>query len=627
VAEVALQLARDTKAKVLAFHPGKREIAATATSIEKLQATVPEDERVAVVPLHGQLTAEEQSKAFEPYPYGAVVATTNAAETSLTVPDAIAVVDGGEVRVDRMRYDLIASGTQGLYLENAPQANLDQRAGRVGRTQDGVYVACTQDGGMFPVPYEDRPEYATPSIQRSSLDGLLLHLKATGYEFTDFSFFHAVPEEAVKAAAYRLYNLGAIDEQGHITERGKRMERLPLDPEYACMVVFAYENDYNAEVKRNVLDIAAIMQRGGVLGRAPKEQKWRDLLAQNKRGEVLEADGDYFAQLEAYIELLHHVDVEDWASYDINEHTASLVEQDRESLARVLGVSLHAPRVVAPSHRRSVLTCIHAGQINQIWRRSGELWSLLIGPRAEYQLTASSVVQNVGELVTGSLFSLGIGEKTYNTVQNVHVVQDYDSLATAAGHLVKRVYAKDSAVYDPERGALVVAVEHKLGSLVLRTTYEELDARADTLQIDAVRQGYADHAWNTWEGRKEQAAPLTMEATDIAIEQPESRQYATDPVTDEPLLAWRGGKGQWVRTKEIAIESLRAHRAQLQKQPRKQELREIKADVKTMRSRLIAASRRADKPTADTVKSLLARAANTREWLEEAAKFFEPTEL
>ncbi len=627
VAEVALQLARDTGAKVLAFHPGKREIAATEAAINKQQAGVAEDERVVVVPLHGQLTAEEQRKAFEAYPNGSVVATTNAAETSLTVPDAVAVVDGGEVRVDRMRYDLITSGTKGLYLENAPQANLDQRAGRVGRTQDGVYVACTQDGDMFPVPYEDRPAYATPSIQRSALDGLLLHLKATGHEFSDFKFFHEVPDVAAKAAAYRLYNLGAIDEHGTITERGLQMERLPLDPEFACMVVFAYENDYSADVKRNILDIAAIMQRGGVLGRAPKEQKWRDLLVKNRRGEVVEADGDYFAQLEAYIELSQHVDIEDWIDYDVNEHAASLVEQDRESLARVLGVSVHKPRVVAPSNRRAVLTCIHAGQINQIWRRSGEMWSLLIGPRAEYELTASSVVQNVGELVTGSLFSLGIGEKTYNTVQDVHAVQGYETLAIAAKHLVKRVYAKDTAVYDAERKALVVAVEHKLGPLVLRTTYEELDAGSDEASLDAVRQGYLDHAWNTWDERKDQRPTLTAETIDAAIEQPEAKQYGTDPVTGEPLLAWKGGKGQWVRSRDVAVESLKAHKAQLQKQPRKQEQREIKAEVRAMRAKLVAANKRADRATTDRIRAILGSVTNTREWLEEATLFFEPASV
>ena len=625
VAEVALQFATDSGNKVLAFHAGKREIAATAQTIAARQEHIEKYKHIPVIPLHGQLSADEQRLAFDDYDTGSVIATTNAAETSLTVPGAIAVVDGGDVRTDRLRYDLVPTGSEGLYLEPASQANLNQRAGRVGRTGPGDYVLCTQKGGELPLPFASRPEYGTPAMHRTSLDGMVLHLKASGYNASDFRFFHEPPKRALEAATQRLTVLGALDKNGNVTQRGLQMERLPLDPEYSCMIVFAYEKGYSDEVKKHVIDIAALMQRGGILKRAPQEQRWRELIESDIEGDPKEQDSDFFVQLEVYAEIMNYVKREHWENYDIIEHSADLVEQGRESLARALDIELSSVTTVEAKNRHTVLTCIHAGQLNQLWQRRGEQWSLAVGTSLEYELASSSVVRNVGRLVTGNLFSLGNPGITYHAIQNVNRVIDDATLEQSAAHLISDVESDAPAYYDPEKQALVIRMDRTLGSLVLRSYTKTVDVAHDSPEIDVVRKGHSDYAWSLWLSKKDKPVAYTSDTIDAAIKEPKQIQYGEDPITGEPLLAWIGGKGTAVRSKEAALHSLLSFKAQLDKKPKKDELNAIKADVRSMRAKLTALKKGSKTNPAITearVREVLLAMNNSREWLDEASSLF-----
>jgi hypothetical protein len=625
VANVALNVAARSRGKVLAFLPGKREIKKVMTVAEDRQSD--NVDCVPVISLHGQQTAKKQREAFRDYPRGVVIATTNAAETSLTVPGAIAVVDSGEVRTDRVSYDLVRTGSEGLYLEEASQANLNQRAGRVGRTGPGEYVLCSPDGKSPAVPHEDRPEYATPAMERSRLDGLLLRLKATGHEIDDFRFFHKPPPEAVKAARKRLFTLGALTENGAITERGLQMEKLPLDPEYSCMIAFAYEKGYSDEVKANLIDIAAIMQPGGILKRAPKEQRWRELLATDVYDDVRETDSDFAAQLEAYTNLFYNIDKTEWGEYDIIEHSAGLVEQTRASLADKLGLTLRMPSTIEPENRQAVLTCINAGQLNQLWQRSGETWSLVLGTSEEYELSGSSVVGELGELATGSLFSLGIRDKTLHTIQNVNRIVSTDSLEQAAGHLITEAVDPSTTRYDPEKQQLVALVERKLGSLVLRSFPRTIETTHDSPEIELIQEGHRKYAWDIWPEHNNPRTAYDLETVSDAIVNPESAQYGVDPVTGEALLAWKGGNGQWCVSRDVAVRSLESRLSRLTKAPQEAELRELKAAISEASNKLAALRR-----SGYSVKEIK-RLLNTKKkqdktvWLNEAQRLLESAQI
>lgn len=618
IAKTTLRLSQ-AGSTVLAFHAGKGEIKSTQSSIDKIQAANDKDTRVAVVPLHAQQNAEQQKLAFEKYDNGLVVLTTNVAETSVTVPDAVAVVDTGEVRTSATAYDLVPTGHNTLDLQDASQASINQRAGRVGRTAPGQYVLVTQTGPGMPLTFKARPKYPIPSIQRESLDDLVLFTKAINQNMSDFEFFHEPEQQAIQAAAQKLFMLGAIDSSGNITDRGRHMDTLPLNPEYACMVVYAQEQGYSDDVKQSVLDIVAIMQRNGIFKRSPKEQRWKQLLQQNEEGDVAEQDSDLFAQLEGYVELIDHIHPDDWEDYDVDVHAVELIAQRRQSLARAVGLSDQGPAcVVDPKNRATVLACIHAGQLPQLWRRNGEQLQLLMGPNVDFDTHPSTVVGDMGRIVTGSLFSLGMRGEYRHSVQDISRVLDPSSLDKIAGHLIKELEVPGSAVYSPERQALVVDVQRKLGPLVISTVKKEIDTTTNQARVGELINAHADQAWRDFVNTKRQTKiPVRLQG-DI---DPLSEVIGNNPLTNEPINAWRGAD-KWVRTKEDAIKSLEAAQKRLQGKPAFEQRQHVKQQIAKVRRSLIEVSKnKGDRALANQAKALLRQKDNTPERLQRIYDF------
>jgi len=542
------------------------------------------DSTIPVIPLHAQQTAEEQSKAFLPNPGGSIIGTTNVAETSLTVPDATTVVDSGQAYEDRVSYDYLADSSDGLYLTNASRANISQRAGRVGRTAPGEYILASP-GGMAPlVPYERRQDYAIPSMQRSRLDGLILQLSATGFLVEDFKFFHAPPEKAVQSAKNRLIVLGALDSEGSITERGKQMDALPLDPELACMVVFAREKDYSVDVVRNVVDIVSIMQTGGILKRSPKERKWQSLLEKDKDDEVKEKESDFFAQLEAYVELIGKDDSK-WEQYDVHAHSVGQVDENRESLLKRLGLDPTPVVRVDQKDRQQVLNCINAGQLNQVWRRDGEEWTLATDNSEHFLLADTSIVSRLGEFATGTLFTLGVGGgRTYNSIQNVNMTT-LESLETVAEHLLVESESAKSRRYSESRQEIVAVIERKLGSLVVGSYDQVVEVEHGTEEAELYSYNQNLLSFKSWQKKNPAERDYTSAELESMIENSNPQIYGYDPFTYQPLNAWRGANG-WVTSEAAANKSLQARLKRLENAPADESRRDLKKKANEVRRQL-----------------------------------------
>jgi len=168
-----------------------------------------------VVPLHSILTLEEQRLGFKPPPAGArkIVLATNVAETSITIPDVVYVVDGG--RCKQRIYDPVNKLSM-LAGEWISQASAEQRRGRAGRVRPGV---CYR---LYPRPlYSALPAYGVPELQRVPLEELclqILHL-GLGDPFLFLAQAMDPPEpRAVKSALEVLQNLGAVRERRASTE-------------------------------------------------------------------------------------------------------------------------------------------------------------------------------------------------------------------------------------------------------------------------------------------------------------------------------------------------------------------------------------------------------------------------
>lgn len=229
---------------ILAFLPGKKEIFET---IEKLKG-----ENAVLLPLHGEMDWEDQSKCFKQYNKPKVICATNVAQTSLTIPDIDVVIDLGKARVSDVN-----NGIQGLFLKNISQADIMQRAGRAGRTKDGKYVLCSEE------PINSRPKFQKPEVERSLLDRLVLQFANIGLDAEKIEFFHQPSKEAISLAKTELINLGAMNQVGTVTEIGKEMVRIPLNAQLARMIVEAEK----LGVTEDVITIASIVEIGGLLSK------------------------------------------------------------------------------------------------------------------------------------------------------------------------------------------------------------------------------------------------------------------------------------------------------------------------------------------------------------------------
>lgn len=214
---------------VLAFMAGKDDIDAV---VEKLEALKLGDLRV--LPVYGGLSADQQFRIFANFPgKRKVVVATNIAETSITINGVAYVVDSGIIKQTHFHGE---SGIQSLDFVPHSQAGCNQRKGRAGRTRAGTcFRMYTQKD------FESRPANTDPEILRVSLAGVVLAMEDIGIKDVErFEFIDPPESEAFHEAYQTLIALGAIAEDSReITEIGRRMACLPLEPRIARMVIEA----------------------------------------------------------------------------------------------------------------------------------------------------------------------------------------------------------------------------------------------------------------------------------------------------------------------------------------------------------------------------------------------------
>lgn len=230
------ELAREGWGDTLIFLPGEREIRETAEALRKHHP--PQTE---ILPLFARLSVEEQDRIFKPGNARRIVLSTNVAETSLTVPGIRYVIDTGQARVKRYS---ARNKVEQLLIEKISQASANQRAGRCGRVSDGVCIRLYDESD-----FNNRPRFTDPELLRSSLAGVILRMKSLGLGAVESFPFIDPPHSRFIADGYSLlHELNALDEKNELTETGKRIARLPLDPRMARMIMAAERNGSLAEM-------------------------------------------------------------------------------------------------------------------------------------------------------------------------------------------------------------------------------------------------------------------------------------------------------------------------------------------------------------------------------------------
>lgn len=228
VARAATALFRETSGDLLVFLPGMREIDACA---EILERSLPGE--ALLLKLHGSLDAAEQDRALAPAPAGRrkVVLATNVAESSITIDGVTGVVDSGLER--RLRFDP-AAGFSFLEVMPVSKASAAQRSGRAGRTRPGVAVRLWNA-----VEERSRSERTQPEILDADLCGLALETAAWGTRAEELRWLDPPPAASLAAARRLLAGLGALDDDGRITKRGRELAELPVHPRLGAMLLAA----------------------------------------------------------------------------------------------------------------------------------------------------------------------------------------------------------------------------------------------------------------------------------------------------------------------------------------------------------------------------------------------------
>lgn len=207
----------DVEGDILVFLPGRKEIAQCQSKLSSIEGIV-------AVPLHASVTDQQREIALQPQAFKKVVLATNVAETSLTIPNIVAVIDSGLERRTEQR-----NGRTALSLKHISKASAKQRSGRAGRVMDGI---CIRLYGQHAALSEVTP----PEMHRESLTEAMLAAANCGRALTKLTFIDALPERSVTQARNILQQMSAIDNDGLATEHGQRIYPLPIDALYADLV-------------------------------------------------------------------------------------------------------------------------------------------------------------------------------------------------------------------------------------------------------------------------------------------------------------------------------------------------------------------------------------------------------
>ncbi|SOD85417.1 ATP-dependent RNA helicase HrpA [Streptomyces sp. Ag109_G2-15] len=248
ITDAVEELMGEGKGDILVFLSGEREIRDTADALTRKQYRFTE-----ILPLYARLSHAEQHRVFQPHTGRRIVLATNVAETSLTVPGIKYVIDPGFARISRYSH---RTKVQRLPIEPISQASANQRKGRCGRTSDGICIRLYAEDDFLA-----RPEFTDAEILRTNLASVILQMTAAGLgDIEKFPFIDPPDHRNIRDGVQLLQELHALDPEQkdprkRLTDTGRKLAQLPVDPRLARMVL---EADKNGCV-REVMVIAAAL--------------------------------------------------------------------------------------------------------------------------------------------------------------------------------------------------------------------------------------------------------------------------------------------------------------------------------------------------------------------------------
>ena len=248
---------------ILVFLPGTHEIRRTIELLENSAACRGHD----IFPLYSALPPADQERAMNPSEKPRIIVSTNVAETSLTIPGIRTVIDTGLARASA--FDP-RRGINTLLIRKISRAAADQRAGRAGRTAPGRCLRLWSQAD-----HARREEFETPEVHRIDLSEALLLLKAAGVEEPRrFRWLDAPTAAALEKAEHLLRDLHALDTDGNLTDTGREMAALPLEPRFSRLLIAGVHNGCLPETAF----IAAVVQGEGIFPKGNAGNSRKDFI-------------------------------------------------------------------------------------------------------------------------------------------------------------------------------------------------------------------------------------------------------------------------------------------------------------------------------------------------------------
>lgn len=275
---------REGTGDALVFLPTERDIREVSHQVAGHFKRLGIGDRVDCLPLYARLPQSQQQAIFHPSSghRQRIIFATNVAESSLTVPGIRYVIDSGTARISRYSP---RTKLQRLPIEPVSRASANQRAGRCGRVGPGICVRLFSQAD-----FDDRPAFTTPEIRRTNLASVILQSKTLRLgRLEQFPLIDVPRPDSIREGLRTLDELGAIDDDQELTDIGRQLGRMPVDPRVGRILIAAEASGCLPEV----LPIAAAMEIQDVRDRPPDKRAAAD----ESHAEFADPESDFLSHL------------------------------------------------------------------------------------------------------------------------------------------------------------------------------------------------------------------------------------------------------------------------------------------------------------------------------------------
>ncbi|SOV22542.1 pre-mRNA-splicing factor ATP-dependent RNA helicase PRP43, putative [Plasmodium sp. DRC-Itaito] len=382
---------------ILVFLTGEEEIEMTKKEIERVVSRNMNAGQLVVLPLYSSLPPAQQQKIFEPPPKPRYkgdkngrkcILATNIAETSITIDGIVYVIDPG---FSKQKVYNPRARIESLLIAPISKASAQQRAGRAGRTKPGKCFRLYTEKCFE----QTLPEQTYPEILRSNLGSVVLNLKKLGIDdLVHFDFMDPPAPETLMRALEQLNYLGALDDEGDLTNKGHLMSEFPVDPQLAKVLI----ESPNYSCSSEILTIAAMLSVPNCFLRPKVKAKEADEMKMR----FSHLDGDHLTLLNAFHAYVKHALVDTNESkkfcfeYYLNHRAMTSAQNVRQQLLRImerLNLKILSIKPSSPEYYINIRKALLSGFYQQVAYKTSKGYYITVKDIQMVTLHPSTVFQ------------------------------------------------------------------------------------------------------------------------------------------------------------------------------------------------------------------------------------------